>query len=457
MTIDTSVEKLIKRLSHTLFRWKWFILITFLATTFAMLFVTFLVTPSYRAANRVLVSHNYKQQVGLFRDLATPGQLNTRVNFNSNFLNILKSEIIAGQIVSEFGLAERLQERKESPEAFRDVVKMGIVDVLRWPIDVAIEKGWLGSKAKDWHAKAVEEFLKETLDAKIVEDTEIIEIGVYESSPALANAIADRLTELLTQKLLELNRSEVVLAYEYALEKSKEAKKEYVQSRDALERLKRELRVASFEDEKRLLVEHKESLEQQHAAMGVLRAGLLGELEESENQLRDDRLLPTKRNEIISRMSNLRVELAGIKQRISAISSEIEEAVAKIDGVILKENTYTALKSEVELAERMYFQLRERVDELSLQKETNTGEFGIRIVDRQRVSPNARPDSPGLVIFFPLIIVFSLGASLGLPILIEFFRDYPLDEEEVAEITNAHFVGSISKDRRLRRLRAAKS
>lgn len=452
MTIDSSVEKLIRRIFYTLFKWKWFIAIVFCITVVLMLFMTILVTPTYRAANRVLVSHNYKQQVSLFSEVVTPGQLNTRVNYNNNFLNILQSEMIADTIVSEFKLDERLQQKVENPENFRDVAKRGIINAILFPKNFAVSKGWLGTQPKDWRAEAIEAFIKDAQDVMIVEDTEIIEIAVYESSPELANAIVDRMTELLIERLLELNRSEANLAYEYALSQSKEVEQEYIRSRDALERMKQDLRVASFDDEKRLLVEHKENLEEQLTSNAAERAELQSKIEESERQSEDDRLLPTKKNEILSRMSDLRVELAGTAGRGRTIEENLDKIIEQIDAIIVKENKYTALLNDVALSERTYFQLREKIQELSIQQGTNTGEFGLDVVDRNPVSEHASPDSPDLMLFLPLILIFAAGISVGLPFIVEFFRDYPSGQRELEELTEAPVWGAVSKSRRLGRL-----
>ncbi len=452
MNVDESVEKLTRRAVHTLFRWKWLIMAIFACSFLLMLLAALLVTPNYRAANRVLVSHNYKQQLSLFSDVVSPGQLNARVNYNNNFIRILQGELIADQIVREFELDQRLEQKKENPEGFREVAKQGLIGLLSWPIDFAVKQEWIGREPKDWHAKAVEDFMEDGLDIQTVEDTEIIEIGVYEASPELANAIADRLTELLTERLLELNRSEASLAFDYALEKSEEAEQEYIRSQDALEKMKQELRVTSFEDEKRLMVEHKEHLEEQLTLNAAVSSEISARIDESRKQLLEERLSPMKKTEVNSSISSLQIDLAGAQGRRTTIQESLKEVTQKIDTVILEENAYLALKNEVDFAARMYFQLREKTQELAIQQKTNTGEFGIDLVDRRHVPKSASPDSPKLVILFPMILIFSLGISLGLPFLFEFMSDFPLSKSEVSELTGSAVMGVVPRSRKVKRL-----
>ena len=445
MIIDESAEKLIKHTIYVFFRRKWMMLGIFCVSTVLMLFLTILVTPTYRAANRLLVSHNYKQQLGLFRDVTSPGELNTRVNYNNNILNIIQSEIIAGKIVDEFDLAERMRKKKEEPESFRDVLKMGIVNFILWPKDFAVKKGWLGSTPDDWRSDAIEEFIEESLDVELVEDTEMIEIAIYEQSPELANAIADRVSVILIESMLELNRSEAAEAYQFALMQSADYGERYVKLRDTVEGMKVDLRVASFSDEKRLLLEHKEDLESQLSSVRTANAALKQELAEAQKQSTYSRLSPSKREEITATISDLEITIAGNRGRRENLEINLDAINEEIDSVIKRENSYTSLKNELDLTERVYFQLEEKVQELAIQQGTRTGEFSVKLVDHMPVSPTADPDWPDMILFFPVIIIFSSGLAVGFPFVLEFFLNYPFRRQELEALTSIPVWGTVPK------------
>ncbi|MEM9025417.1 MAG: Wzz/FepE/Etk N-terminal domain-containing protein [Verrucomicrobiota bacterium] len=448
MIIDESAEKLIKHTVYVFFRRKWMMVTIFGITSVLMLFLTILVTPTYRAATRVLVEHNYKQQLGLFREVTTPGELNTRVNYNNNIISILQSEILAAKIVDEFDLAERLRKSKEEPEHFRDQFKMGIVNFILWPKDYAVEQGWLGSTPDDWRADAIEAFIQETLDVELVEDTEIIEIAIFGESPEMANQMVTRVTKLLIKTLLELNRSEATKAYNFAVSQGEEFRQRYERLRDQVEELKVTLRVASFADEKRLLLEHKESLEEQLTSVRSANAALQEELAEARNQADNARLSPSKREEITSTISDLEITIAGNGGRRENLEINLEQVSLEIDDVIKRENEFSALQNDLNLTEHIYFQLEEKIQELGIQQGSQTGEFGMTVVDRMPVSESADPDWPDLVLFVPVIIVFASGLAVGFPFVLEFFLNYPFRRQELEELTEVPVWGTIPKLKR---------
>ncbi|MEM7673521.1 MAG: hypothetical protein AAF212_09290, partial [Verrucomicrobiota bacterium] len=76
---------------------------------------------------------------------------------------------------------------------------------------------------------------------------------------------------------------------------------------------------------------------------------------------------------------------------------------------------------------------------------SQTGEFGMTVVDRMPVSESADPDWPDLILFIPVIIVFASGLAVGFPFVLEFFLNYPFRRQELEELTEVPVWGTIPK------------
>lgn len=442
--MQATSEKILANVIYVVFRRKWMIAMGFFLMFFSMLFFIWLITPAYKAMDRVLIHHNYKQQLGLFKDMATPGIVNPRVNWALNMLEIAKSTAIAEEIVRGFGLDKRFEQKAENPESPRDVVKAKIAGMAQWPA-IQLEKwGLVKKKPADYFAEAVEEFMEDAEDIELVEDTEILEIGVYEETPELSGRIVSMISKLLIEKAIQLDRKTAEQAYLYASEQLKDAKKTYLQSQRDLERFKLEWQITSLDDEKALKLGHLVQTEGDLSKVLADLGGKRAELKEIQNRLNRPMITYSEHKDLTDRMPGVELNIASLQGSESQFRENIRSLKEEIRQLIQQENEYLRLAKQAALDEEFYTELLNKKNEFVVQKGTEVGEFSIRLIDSFRVSPSADPDWPDLKIFVPITILFSLGVAFALPFFREFFLQYPRHPSELSEMTGIPVWGIIS-------------
>ncbi|MDY6970921.1 MAG: hypothetical protein SV775_01190 [Thermodesulfobacteriota bacterium] len=409
-----------------------------------MLFFIWLITPTYKATDRVLIHHNYKQQLGLFNDMATPGIVNPRVNWALNMLEIAKSTAIAEEIVREFGLDRRFEQKVEHPEIPRDVVKAKMTSLAQLPA-IALEKlGLVKRKPTDYFAEAVEEFLENAEEIELVEDTEILEIGIYEETPELSGRIAGAISRLLIEKAIQLDRKTAEQAFLYASEQLKNAEQAYLRSQRDLERFKLDWQVTSLDDEKALKLEHLGQMECDLSKVLADLAGKRAELKKIQDRLNSPVITYSEHKELTDRMPGVELSVVSLAGSESQLRENIRTLKEDISLLIQRENEYLRLVKQASLDEEFYTQLLNKKNEFVVQKGTEVGEFSIRLIDSFRASPNADPDWPDPKIFLPFAMLFSLGVAFALAFFVEFFLKYPRYPSELIEMTGIPIWGIIS-------------
>ena len=435
-------EMILENVIYVLFRRKWLILFSFCFVLSTMIFFIWLITPTYRAMNRVLIHQNYKMELGLFEDLETAVQLNPRINWGLNIQEMAKSNVIAEEIVKRFGLEERYRQKVESPESSREKIKAFIGELIEWPSIKLDEWGLVEKKPKDYLAEEVEEFTADAEDIELVEDTEILEIGIYEESPDLANQIVDAITTRLLEKAVQLDQQNAEKSYQFADAELEKAEEGYINAREAMEEFKHIWQVTSFDDEKKIKLDLLSRIKEDYSQVCIDLAGNRAERKDINLRLQEDKLSYND-YELKNRLRDLELMIATLEGRKHQLIETMDDLNKDIDQLILRENKYINLDKDVELKEEFYSNLLIKRNELLVQKGTEIGEFSIRLIDSFKVSPYADPDWPDLKIFLPISLLFSLGISLAVPFLLEFFLKYPRKPEQLQEGTGVPVLGVI--------------
>jgi len=444
---NLSTGQLLEHIVYVFFRRWWMMSIWFVVLSFSCLFGIFLVTPTYEAVNSVLIQNNYKQQLGIFDKLSSPGVLNPRVNWANNVTSVAQSYDLAAQIVDEFGFVERLRKTREEPEDFRDVVKMGIVNGLMWPFDKLREMGVLGEEdPTDYVSDAIDEFVEDTIDIELVEDTEIIAVAVNERSPELSNAVVDRLVELLIERMkaLENDRSGYALTLaEEALVKSEAT---YKNAMAALESFRLENQVADYAEEKRLQLVAREQvaadLQRVEADLSDARGGQAWVLA----SMADVKLSPADYRKLTDQRAELELSIASREARRDQLVTALSQVAGKLDGLIAREDTFHKLEEEVTASRSIYSQLRTKRDELLVNQSTLIGEFGLKVIDSIRVSPVADPDWPALILLVPIVFIFCMMTAVMVCFGMEMLAgDYVRGPRGLSELTGLDVVGVVPR------------
>ncbi len=200
---------------HTLFKRKFFIIGLTLVTYFSFLFGTFLITPLWKGTALIMVEPNARHQIVLFDKMSAPAGQLTQINPLLNMVEVLSTKAVAGEVVKEFGLDERKRQRGLHPKGLRLRSKKLLVNILTSPMKIfsLIRGGTSGEK--DFFSDAVEDFKKDAEDIKVISDTSVISISIWEESPRLAVDIANAMAEKMIDKTMNLTRGELQKAFEF--------------------------------------------------------------------------------------------------------------------------------------------------------------------------------------------------------------------------------------------------
>jgi len=431
-------EKSLKDLIfYPLFRYKWTLIFTFIGIFAMIMFLTFLITPTYEATVKILVHQNPKQQPLIFEDISTPAQESIKTDLANDFVSVAQSQEIALAIISQFKLDERLRKKVEAPEELRDKIKKAIVDVIKYPFDLLEKYGLLESKPKDYVAEAVEDFLDDALEVEVEEDTRVVKLSIWEESPSLATQIANTMAKLVIDKLIELEKQQAEIVCDFIKSQLKPVEEKYLQSLRQYELFKERWNVVSFDEQKSLKLNTLENLKSELAETLVN----LEDRKKALAQVKKDIALQEKKLESLSLYQNLlkqraqiEINIQSLEGRKNGLEANIQQLEEELANIIKRENEFTRLQQQKDIDEKVFLALKDKLRKFEVQKATRLSEFDMRIVDPAYVSEYADPDWPKLEIFVPVGLFVSFFTAIGLVFLLNYFDGSIRSIDDIEEI-----------------------
>ncbi|MBC2696165.1 MAG: GumC family protein [Desulfobacteraceae bacterium] len=251
--MEQSPEKnrILYHILYVIFRRK-ILLATICFISFVLIiFFTFLTTPTWEATTKIFIRAHPQQQLILFKDLATPVPKTSTVNPASNLVQMLISQEMAQEIVEKFMLDERLRKKTEEPEKLRDVIKQFLIGVITYPITLAKKIGILEDEPVNFFAGAVEELMEDAQDIELEEDTDVINLSIWEHSPGISSNIANHMAQLLIEKSTEFEQSNASSAHEFTRMQLTSAETALANAEAELLRFKEKNKIISFEEQKK--------------------------------------------------------------------------------------------------------------------------------------------------------------------------------------------------------------
>ena len=304
-----------------------------------IIFFTFLTTPTWEATAKIFIRSHPQQQLILFRDLATPGEEVTRVNPASNLVQILTSQEMAQEIVGMFKLGERLQRKTEEPEELRDVIKGFLFSVITYPITLAKKIGLLEEKPTNFFADAVEYLIEDAQDVQLEEDTNVINLSIWEETPKLASDIANEMAQLLIEKATQLEQANAKEAYDFTGEQLQAAENELRDSEAELLRFRKDNKIISIEEEKKAKLDELHGVETAYINVKAELSEAQAKLEEMRKEISSQKNLlldgpifasnPVMK-ELISSQNNAEIQLASDLEKYGESSKTVKSLRAQI-------------------------------------------------------------------------------------------------------------------------------
>lgn len=350
--------------------------------TFALiLFLTYLKTPTWEGSSTILIERSSKQTLSIFKDFNIPVRGSDFAD-NFNLLDILNGQNTASRIVEEFALDERLKNKRLHPKEIRSKIKNFIVDIILSPITLLQKIGLMSKSEKNWHDKAVEDFLNDWTDIEAVEGTSTLEIVVNGETPVLAMDIANRMVDLLIERTQEFTRDGARGSYNYLAEQLSNAEEKLGQAESAMSSFMKKEDYFFIEEEKKMMM----------AKLGKFETELLSaqkrgkelearldtitkELEKQKNNIVPSTIIAKYpiANELQSSLINMEIKLASVLQEkriehpdVMMLKAAIQKNEQKLNSIV-----QNVIQSRTESINPIFQGLIERVIAIKADRDAN--------------------------------------------------------------------------------------
>ena len=332
-------NRILYHILYVIFRRKIFLATLCFISFVLIIFFTFLTTPTWEATTKILIRSHPQQQLILFKDLSTPARETSPVNPASNLVQILTSQEVAQEIVEEFGLDERLRKKTEEPEALRDVIKQFLFGVIRYPITVAKKIGLLKDEPVNFFAEAVEELMEDAQDIELEEDTNVINLSIWEQSPSISSNVANLMAQLLIKKSTEFEQSNARAAHKFTKVQLTAAETALANAEAELFSFKEKNKIISFEEQKKAKLDELHMVETEHINVKVELSEVRARLEKMRKQIAAQKELLIESpmfannpvmNELVTSLNNAEAQLSGDLEKYSESSKTVRTLRAQI-------------------------------------------------------------------------------------------------------------------------------
>lgn len=316
-----------------------FALLILCAMSFALiLFFSFLTKPAYRATARILIRSNPQQQLILFKDLATPGREVATGKPATNLVHILTSQETARQVVETFSLDERMRKRIEEPERLRDVIKTYLLKPITYPIALIQDVRGAEKRPTDYLAKAMDYLIEEAEDIRLLEESSVIKLCIWEETPKLSSDIANYMAQLLIDKTTELEQSNANQAYEFTKSQVKEAEKALAESETELLQFRKSNGIVNLGEQMKAKLDELNRVEGEYINVKAEFSEAQARLEEMRNKISAQKKLLSNSpihadnpvvKELVNSLNSREIQLAGELEKFTESSTNVKKLRAQ--------------------------------------------------------------------------------------------------------------------------------
>ena len=298
-----------------------------------IVFFTMLQTPTFEAVTKILVRPNPQQQLILFKNLATPGKENPAINPGRNLIQILTGQQMAREVVEKFELDKRVRS-----EADASGDSEGILDKVHSLIGSI--KGLLGFEEEpgSYLSKAIERFIERSQDVQLEEESNVINLTIWEEEPELSSQIANFMARRLIERSSKLEQSNAEEIYEFTSQRIKSAEESLEQSEDQIFEFRKKHGVVSFGDQKRERLKDLIQVETQHRNIQAKLSEAQAKLDAMRKVIAVQRDLVRRapvfaNNEVIEELvrslNSHEIRLSGALERFTLASQDVKELKAQ--------------------------------------------------------------------------------------------------------------------------------
>lgn len=303
-----------------------------------LLFFTFLKTPTYKATTKILIRSNPQQQLILFEGLASPGREPPMVNPARNLIQILTGREMAQKVVEKFKLDERIRAQGEESEEPMTRIEEALSNAVNSMIMVA--RGLVGAEKapKNYVAEAVESLMEEATDIQLEEDSNVINLSIWEETPGLSSDVANYMAQLLIERSAQLEQIDAKQASDFTGEQVKAAESALGDSEAEIVRFREKNGIVSLEEQKKVKLDELHAVEAQHIAVKVESAEEKAKLEELRGRISAQKKLLSESpifandpviKELVMSLNRGEIQLAGELEKFTESNRSVISLRAK--------------------------------------------------------------------------------------------------------------------------------
>ncbi len=470
--LPSAREDFLHNTVYAYFRWKRLAWITFFALLVTILFIGYLITPTWEAEMYVVAEPTTPPPTSGYADPTRSKSQQKNAVYAQYVKQVLQGKELAYAVVKKFGLDERLRKKIEEPQNLRDRVQSSTYYTIK-AVSRTIQSIFtkVEDKPTDWvddAAKSFREGLFSTITAEVVEETDVIDLTLAGETPELANSMATFAVEMLRKQLGNVTSDgakHTLAALRAELEAVTKQEQEservwhaFLESNKGVDpsvfaKLKTDDLAQLYGERSRLLAE-KTELERQRNEVPALAPPSQRATTVSDRILADSVVqqlrtaLHTQRTALAARLQEVTGEHPDVVSARAQIQQTEAELAAEIEGMLRgvgselrsKEAEIAAVEAELVQNSRKEFEgsrlkmdvdayrdlrnaLQNHVAQVAGTVESSVPSLTVKVLDSAMVSQVANPDSKMWIIVIIVAFVFSTGVAAVLPPFIEYWRD----------------------------------
>jgi len=440
--------------------------VTFLVVLLLFCFGAYLLTPTWEAEILLLAEQPPQPRSSPFGGgVASP----STVSPSDNLATMLGGKGIAYDMVKEFRLDERARLKAQEPPTFRDWAKVTIMNVIMSPIALMQKIGLMPVGEVDWVDKAAEDFRKGLMaweEIEAVEDTQVVSVIINGETPELATQIANAMVRRARERLAEATARASEEAREASRQEVAKAKEKLDEAEAKLKAFQERLGGVTLDAEAHLKTAKLQDLTASESRLRAEIDVLAARLEEAKaapeliasvnsETVSQSQVVQTLRSgihagearlavlltertashpdvvnlseEISSLRAGLRNEIENVRRRLIADQVRTQAEIVDQERALLKlpaqQLVLAELTTSVDIYRRLHQQLLEAVEEGDVLARSGIAALDFKVLDSAYVSPLQDQDFPQWLIVLVVGAFAAAGAAVGLPLLIEYWRD----------------------------------
>jgi polysaccharide chain length determinant protein (PEP-CTERM system associated) len=144
-------------------------------------------------------------------------------------------------------------------------------------------------------------------------------------------------------------------------------------------------------------------------------------------------------NQLKEKLITANTSIIAIEARLSGYQEQIQEIEGELNSLPAKELKLARLKRDLNVAENVYTMLRERKEEIQIQKAMKTSD--VVVVDAAVI--NEEPIKPNVKLNIVIAAILAIFVGVGVVFVLEFLDDSIKTEKAVEDITDIPVLGVI--------------